>query len=255
MRIGLIGLGAIGGAIVEAAAGSGATLVGAVVAASGRVRPPGSPPCVASIAELLDLGPEVVIECAGQAALRDMGCAVLDRGIDLVPASIGLFSQDDVLRRFRAAAAAGKARIRLPSGAVAGIDGLLAARRLALDTVRYRFVMSPGAWGHAVEPPKDGGTRTVVYAGSAREAATRYPKHANVTATIALAGTGFERTTVELVVDAQATHNRHEIEAAGSFGTLSIAVVGRRISESSPSSRLVAGSLLAAALSGAPLLA
>jgi aspartate dehydrogenase len=75
-----------------------------------------------------------------------------------------------------------------------------------------------------------------------------------VTATIALAGVGFERTEVELVVDPEAVDNRHEIAASGFFGTFAVTVQGRRISPSSPSSRLVAGSLLSAAVSGAPAL-
>lgn len=254
MRIGLIGLGSIGGALAEAAAREdGVELVAALVAGSARTRAPGSPPCVASLDALLAARPEVVIECAGQTALGEHGLRVLRQGVDLVPASLGLFADDAVLHGFRESARAGDSRIRLSSGAVAGVDGLLAAARLGLDCVRYRFVMSPSAWGHAVDGPQgETATQVVVYRGSARAAAQAYPRHANVTATIALAGAGFERTEVELVVDSAATDNRHEIEAGGHFGTMSVAVTGRRISQASPSSRLVAGSLLAAALFGAP---
>ncbi len=171
---------------------------------------------------------------------------------------MGAFADDEVLALFVDAARVGSSHIRLGSGAVAGIDGLLGARRLGLDSVRYRFVMSPVAWGHAIEPSAptvvDAPRRRVVFRGTAREAARRYPRHANVTATIALAGVGFEATEVELVVDMDAADNRHEIEAAGVFGSFSVGVTGRRISESAPSSRLVAGSLLAAALNRAPVL-
>jgi len=202
--------------------------------------------------ELLQARPDVVIECAGQAALRDYGPAVLRAGIDLVPASVGLLADDAVLDAFGEASRAGGGHLRLASGAVAGIDAIIAARRLGLDTVRYRFVMSPAAWGHAADEAERiaGATASqhVAYRGNAREAALRFSKHANVTATIALAGVGFERTEVEIVVDTQAVANRHEIEARGEFGELSIAVQGRRISESSPSSRLVAGSLFSAAV-------
>lgn len=251
LRIGLVGLGNIGGLLVEAAQrlASPPTIVGALVRDPQRPHPP--VPLFAHLDALLDARPDVVIECAGQPALRACGERVLAAACDLVPSSTGLFTDDAMLERFRAAARAGGSRMGMSSGAVAGIDALLAARCLGLDSVRYRFVMSPAAWGHAVVEDVE---RQVVYRGTAREAARRYPRHANVTATVALAGIGFERTEVELVVDRAVTTNHHEIEATGFFGELSVHVVGRRIGTTSPSSRLVAGALLAAAAEGCPFL-
>ena len=259
-RIGLIGLGHIGGAIVEAAARAPdeMVVVAALVARTGRARVAGAPPCVSQVKALLEARPDVVIECASQDALREHGPRVLQAGRDLVPASMGLLADDSALQLFEEAAAAGRSRIRLPSGAIVGVDGLLAARRLGLESVRYRFVMAPVAWGHPVDPKApsmvDAPSQRLVYRGTARDAARSYPRHANVTATIALAGVGFEKTQVELVVDSDATDNRHEIEARGPFGSFRIAVTGRRIAEQSPSSRIVAGSLLAAAVNGSPFL-
>ncbi len=260
IRIGLIGLGAIGGAIVETAARlpEQCMVVGALVTGTPRPRPAVAFPCVQRLPDLLRVGADVVIECAGQVALREHGPAVLASGCDLVPASIGLFADPEAMRLFVDPARAGRGQIRLSSGAVAGIDGLLGARMLGLDQVRYRFVMSTQAWAHAIDPatsmPGRTASETIVFRGLAREAARLFPRHANVTATISLAGAGFENTEVELVVDAEAVDNRHEIEASGYFGRMSVGVTGRRISSSSPSSRLVAGSLLAAAVSGSPLL-
>jgi aspartate dehydrogenase len=253
LRLGLIGLGAIGGAVAEIASRHAAAvqIVGALVADSQRARPPLAPPVLSRLEQLLEARPEVVIECAGQPALREFGPALLRAGVDLVPSSVGLFADDAALALFRDARRAGNARIRLCNGAVAGLDGLLAARTLGLESVRYRFVMSPAAWGHArAGDGLAGGTaaETVMFRGTARQAALEYPKHANVTATLSLAGIGLDRTQVELVVDESATHNRHEIHASGFFGTLAVVVKGKRISERSPSSRLVAGSLFATAL-------
>jgi aspartate dehydrogenase len=253
VRLGLIGLGSIGGTVAELAARlpGRVQIVGALVSAGGKPRAATAPRCVTRLADLLALSPEVVIECAGQPALREHGAAVLAAGVDLVPSSVGLFADDVALEIFRDAARSGASRIRLSSGAVAGVDGLLGARALGLDSVRYRFVMSPSAWGHGTGQGAlagDTACERVMFRGSAREAALQFPRHANVTATIALAGVGFERTEVELVVDTTATDNRHEIHASGFFGKLSVVVQGKRISQSSPSSRLVAGSLFSAAL-------
>jgi aspartate dehydrogenase len=256
LRLALVGAGAIGGAIVQAVGRSPVPveLVGALVANPSKPRPTTPIPVFGDLAALLCQRPAVVIECAGHAALRTHGPAILEAGVDLVPSSIGLFAQDPEAARFRAAAIAGGSRIRVPSGAVAGIDALLGARLVGLDTVRYRFVMSPEAWGHPIDAlAAPAGTGVCVFRGSARDAALRFPKHANVTATLSLAGIGFERTEVELVVDPAADANRHEIDASGWFGTLSVVVHGQRIDPSSSSSRLVAGSLLQAALADVSL--
>jgi aspartate dehydrogenase len=254
LRLALVGAGAIGGAIVQAVGRSPTPveIVGALIANPSKPRPATPIRIFEDLSALLGQRPSVVIECAGHAALRAHGPAILDAGIDLVPASIGLFAVDHEAARFRTAAVAGRSRIHVPCGAVAGVDALLAARLVGLDTVRYRFVMSPEAWGHPIDTsPSAAGLGVCVFRGSARDAALQFPRHANVTATISLAGIGFERTDVELIVDPEADANRHEIDASGWFGTLSIVVHGKRIDPSSSSSRLVAGSLLQAALSEA----
>jgi aspartate dehydrogenase len=255
-RIGLIGLGHIGGLIAGLARASPEDfeLVGALVAGGDRPRPVGGPPLVPDLPTLLRNRPDVVIECAGQSALRTHGPGVLKAGIDLVPSAVGLFADDAALRSFCEAAAGGGAAIRLASGAMPAIDGLHGARRLGLDEVRYRSIMPSAAWGehlqHAApdgELPRQDDGLMLVFRGNAREAALRFPRHANVTATISLAGIGFERTRVELLADPQAEGNRHELQASGAFGRLSAVVQGHRIAPGTSSTRLVAGSLLAAA--------
>ncbi len=269
VRLGLIGLGAIGTLVVELARRSPAVieLVGAVVADPLRARAADAPPCVADAAALLARRPDCVIECGGQQALARHGAAVLEAGVDLVPASVGLLADDVERARLERAAQRGRGRLRLSAGAIVGIDGLIAARHVGLDQVVFRSVMSEAAWAtHAASAhvsqrasePAGGDAATtgvplapsqrLVFRGSAREAARRYPKHANLAATIALAGLGFERTQVELVADARATRNRHAIHASGAFGRFELEVQGERIAAHSASSRLVAGSLLATAL-------
>jgi aspartate dehydrogenase len=49
-----------------------------------------------------------------------------------------------------------------------------------------------------------------------------YPKNANVTAAVALAGVGFERTQVRLIADPAATGNGHALMAEGAFGRFRI---------------------------------
>ncbi len=248
LRIGLIGFGALGSlAFAHAAAAAGRCVVSGLLARGRKAEHPAGLEVRTGLEEFLALNHDVVIECAGQAALREHGRAVLAAGVDLVPASVGALVDDELREALREAAARAGRAVRIPSGAIVGIDGLAAARHGGIDEVLYRGTMPP----HVLRPSEGAsvpGQRTLVYEGSARAAIAQFPKNVNLTATIALAGVGFDRTRVELLVDPAVEDNVHELHVRGAFGSYSARVCGRRIQPSSPSSRLVAGSLLEAAL-------
>ena len=86
----------------------------------------------------------------------------------------------------------------------------------------------------------------VHFSGTAREAALRYPKNANVAATVALAGPGLDETDVELVADPTITENIHEVEVEGAFGRMQFRIEGRPLPGSPKSSALTAMSIVAA---------
>jgi len=248
VKVGLIGFGTLGQAFAEHIAhlAPAVTIIGAV-----ELREPIAPPdflLTKNIADILGLQPDVVVECAGQQALKAYGLGVVERGFDLVPASVGSLADDCFREALLSAAAHSGAMIRLPSGAMVGIDGLAAARHSGIDEVLYQGTVSPHSLKSVDQETYHVEVKTIVFQGSAREAVQKYPKNANLTATLALAGIGFDQTRVEMIVDPAIENNRHELYVRGKFGAFHVTVHGQIIGGASPTSRIVAGSLVQAAL-------
>lgn len=176
------------------------------------------------IATLIEGAPDLVVEAAGHAAVAAYGPDLLAAGLDLVLVSVGALADEAASTPVHAAAQEGGGELILPSGAIGGID-LLSALALSGEVkVTYRGTKPPAAWrGTSAEHACDLAALTgphVFFLGSAREAAIQYPKNANVAATLALAGAGFDATHVELVADPAASGNAHAYEvesAAGHF--------------------------------------
>lgn len=190
----------------------------------------GNVPIVSALPDLLALQPALVVECAGHEALRSFGRPVLEAGIDVLTVSSGLLADSGIEADMRAATAARGSRLIVASGALAGIDGLAAARHAGLDRVVYSGRKPALAWrGTPAEEQVDLGAlrnETVIFEGSARDAARLYPKNANVAATIALAGIGFEETRVRLIADPNSTTNIHELTYSGKFGLVETRING-----------------------------
>ncbi|HXP30707.1 MAG TPA: aspartate dehydrogenase [Stellaceae bacterium] len=204
----------------------------------------GDVPVVEAIEPLIARRPQIIAEVAGQGAVHAFGEAVLENGIDLVVVSIGALAEASLLERLRAAARRGEARLLLPAGAIGGIDAIAAMRLGGLYAVRYRSVKPPAAWrGSPAEKLADLdrlAKRTLLYEGSAREAALGFPQNANVAATVAIAGLGFEATRVELIADPDAQGNIHEIEAEGATGRVAIRLQGKPSATNPKTSALTA---------------
>lgn len=163
---------------------------------------------------LLAAHPDLVVECAGHAAVAAHVPPLLMAGVDVVVVSIGALADTALEKDLTEAAASGNARLVLPAGAVGGIDLLSALGAAGGTAVRYRGTKPPKAWaGTPAEKLVDLSALTepeIFFTGNARQAAVDYPKNANVAATLALAGGGFETMGVELVVDPAASGNIHE---------------------------------------------
>jgi len=191
---------------------------------------------------------DLAVDCAGHPALRQHGEAVLSRGINLISVSSGALADTGLYERLVEAAQRGGAHLRVVSGAIGALDALSAASIGAPTKVTYRGRKPPRGWrGSAAESKLDLDTlseATAHFSGSARHAALEYPKNANVAASVALAGIGFDDTMVELIADPDAERNVHEIVAEGDFGRFEFRIEGRSLPDNPRSSALTAMSVV-----------
>ncbi len=250
MKIGLIGKGAIAGYVRAALEERGHT-IGAVLLRPERVPESGAENPGLYVGSVQDLPDDLdlMIDCAGHAALATHGPAILSRGIDLITVSLGALADTQTYETLENAARLGHARLHLASGAIGALDCLQAARTGRMDSVTYVGRKPPKGWkGSPAESKLDldalaKGAHTHFH-GTAREAALTYPKNANVAAAVALAGVGFDATQVQLIADADVTQNIHEIEASGEFGSFRFQISGNSLPDNPRSSALAAMSVL-----------
>jgi aspartate dehydrogenase len=267
IRVTLIGLGAIAHAALPLLRSDPALQIDRVVVRPGRT--------AAGRAALQDLGcaevqavdgldwtaagalapgdpgrPDLVVECAGHAALEDHVLPALAAGIPCAVVSVGALSAPGLVERLEAAAQAGRTQVRLLSGAIGAIDALAAARIGGLDRVAYIGRKPPRAWkGTPAEASCNLDaitTATPIFEGTAREAAAQYPKNANVAATVALAGLGLDSTRVTLMADPAVDQNVHELQAEGAFGSLALTLRGRPLAANPKTSALTVFSVVRA---------
>lgn len=188
--------------------------------------------------------PDLVLECASQQAVAEFGEAILKRGWSLAVISTGALADSALQQRLQQAVAAHHGRLMVLSGAVAGMDGLAAAREGGLESVTYQSSKSPASWrGSQAEKLIDLDSVTearVFFEGSAREAARLFPANANVAATIALHGLGMDATRVRLQVDPHTQRNTHRLQVSGRFGQFQIELCGNPLASNPKTSMLAA---------------
>jgi aspartate dehydrogenase len=237
LRIGIFGAGAIGQMVARYidegrlnASLSGVTDLDHPKSEALIARLQSAPP-ILDLEELLDRS-DWIVEAASQAALPTLIPEVLAHGKNVLVMSVGgLLGRDDW---FREAAGRG-CHILFPSGAIAGLDGLRAACVGQMESVTLTsrkpvralagtpFISTQGIQLETLTED------TVVFDGSAADAARAFPATSNVAAALALTVGDRCEVRVRVVASPNGVRNVHEIEARGEFGSL------RVLSENVPS--------------------
>ncbi len=246
MRVGLIGIGAIGGAVmrlVDACAANEVEIIGALVRNPSRPRPGIAVPVVGTLDALLALEPDVVVEAAGHAGLKEHGPGVLRAGCDLIMVSVGVFGEPGVMDAMIAAARAGGAQAKIASGAIGALDAIAAAAIGGLTRVTHT-TRKPAHTLMSAEEAANLTAAREVFRGSAREGALKFPESINVAAAVSLAGLGLDRTEVCVIADPIVLRNMHTVVAEGAFGRLQFDIQGIPTDENPRTGRLVAMSVM-----------
>ena len=247
LRIALIGCGAIGSSVLELLQADAGLHVCAVVVpdfalAAAQATVQRLAPTAQVLGAVPTSGIDLVLEAAGHAAIEEHVLPALRRGLPCIVASVGALSAEGLPERLEAAAKEGRTQAQLIAGAIGAIDALAAAHIGGLDTVRYTGRKPPSAWtGTPAETAHNLGAltqATVIFEGSARDAARLYPKNANVAATVSLAGLGLDATQVRLIADPAVTENIHHVEAHGAFGRFELTMSNQPLAANPKTSAL-----------------
>lgn len=159
---------------------------------------------------------EIIIEAASPAAVEGLlrQAVRLKRfPVLIIMSTGGLLQVPDLLASYLGAGGA----VYVPSGAVAGVDGLLAARESGIKSVLLKTSKPPAGLKEAPYftkhpfPSFGKGEEKCVFRGTAAEAVRGFPQNINVSAVLSLAGIGPRRTRVEIWCSDLYRFNTHEV--------------------------------------------
>ena len=229
--LGIVGCGAIGRALLKAAADGD---LGSVAIAGVTSRTEG--PAREFLSTLRDAPPylerddliarsDLLVETAGSHVVPELAELTFDAGKGLVVISVGaLLDHPEIIQRARDTGC----RLVAPSGAIAGLDGIKSASAGRIDRVAMVSRKPPEALEGAPYLVQHGislaglDREREIFSGSARAACRGFPSNLNVSAAVSLAGIGPDETTLTMVAAPGLKRNCHDIEVEGEFGFLSV---------------------------------
>ena len=165
---------------------------------------------------------EFVIEAASAGISAEVARESLKRNKDVLIMSVGgllpLFHPEEWITT--------RGRLWIPSGAIAGVDALLAAKEAGLKSVKLVTRKPPAGFLEAPYfkkkkfPALKGRKEYCLFKGNAAEAVRSFPQNINVAALLSLAGLGPKKTQVEIWTSRKYRANQHEVTIVSACGEI-----------------------------------
>jgi aspartate dehydrogenase len=240
----IIGYGAIGRALIEMTAHDPAVQIKSVVVKTSSLRQVKEQLAQKDIAvhDEVPPGTSLLLECAGQEAVTQHLPRALERGVECGLLSLGALADEKLYVKLKESSIKNRSQLHLLAGAIGGLETLATAKFDVLKEVNYTGSKPPRSWkGTPAEENFDLDSisqEVCVFSGTARQASRKFPKNANVTAALALAGMGFDKTKVTLNVDPFIAEAIHKYSAKGGFGEFNFNLQNFVLTENPKTSKL-----------------
>lgn len=254
IQIGIVGCGTIGSAVAKAVVQKFPKIANLKYLADHHLEHIASlqknlktKPCAVSVSELIKRS-DFIIEAASVTASEEMVPLVLKAHKKILVLSVGGILK---IKNLSNLLARSTGQIYIPSGAVAGIDSVLAAKNGGIKSVQITtrkplkslrtapFFLNKGFRAEKIKKP------TLIFEGSALTAIRNFPENVNVAATLSLAGIGPRKTKVKIYTSPTYHYNMHEIEIHGGYGRILTHVTNLPSQENPKTSALAIGSAVA----------
>ena len=165
---------------------------------------------------------DYVVECAGHQSVIDYGQTVLSNSSNFIITSIGSLTDNSLLDKLLKASIKYSKKIIIPSAGIGSLDILSAASQGKLKEVEMTVKKSSGSWHGTIAeesfdlktPHKD----LLLFEGTVSEGAKLYPQNVNISAAVAFAGIGLEKTSLKIISDSSIKTHIISIKAKGDFG-------------------------------------
>lgn len=228
LRVGLIGCGAVGHGLARAISDGRAPVT---LAAVFDIKPQAARALASSVKPAPAILPlnrmaarcDILVEAARPDAVQAVVRAAIAKKRDVVVLStVGILRSPGLMT----AAAKRGIRLRLPSGAMSGIDAVKAAACGKVTHVTLTTRKPPAGFFGNVYLKKNKisliglAEPALLFDGPAAVAVRHFPVNVNVAATLSLAGVGPQKTRVRIFADPSLSRNLHEVAVEGDFGRI-----------------------------------
>lgn len=195
---------------------------------------------------------DLIIEAAGQQAVKDYMLSFLEMGKHIMIISVEALSEKTIFEKVIELSKKTGSSVILPSGAIGGLDAIRSASLGGLETVELITRKPPNALkGAPYVVEKRINLENLqcdleLFNGNAADAAKAFPANINVAMALSLAGIGSERTKVKIIASPDIRRNTHEIKAVGACGEFNFKFENEASTQNPKSSQLAALSVLCA---------